>query len=63
MRSRPRDDFGDLRGACFARDHRQIRNPHEHLKIRRHDVKVRWPMIVGINAHTHGAEPVDGRYP
>jgi hypothetical protein len=52
LRASPREHFGDLGGARFTGDHRQIQNPHEHLKIRSHNMKVRRPVIIGVHAHT-----------
>ncbi len=63
VRPRPRDHFGDLGGARFTGDHRQIRDPHQHLKIGSHNVKMRRPMIVGVHAHTHGIKAVGSRHP
>ena len=38
MRSRPCQRLGDLGRTRFSGNHRQIRNPHQHLKVRRNDM-------------------------
>jgi hypothetical protein len=52
-----------LGGARFTGDYGQIRNPHQHLKIRSHNVKVQRPVIVGVHAHPHRAKAVQSWHP
>ena len=40
-----------LGGAGLAGNDHQIRNPHQHLKVRRHDVKMRRQVIVRVHPH------------
>jgi hypothetical protein len=47
MRLRPCQRLGDLSRAGFPRDHGQIRNPHQHLKVGRDDVEVRRAPDIG----------------
>jgi hypothetical protein len=56
MASRPGQSFGDLRRSRFARDHSQIRDSHQHLKIRANNMKVRRAVIVRIRPDSYGAE-------
>jgi len=46
MGLRPRQRFGDLGWASFPGDHRQVRNPHENLKVRPDNVEVRRAVII-----------------
>lgn len=56
MARRPCGRLGDLVGLRLAGDDRHIRNPHEHLEVRPYDVKVRRPVIVGVDTQAHRAK-------
>jgi hypothetical protein len=45
-----------LRRACFSGKDFPIRNSYQDLKIRRDDMKMRRPVIVGIHTNTGGPE-------
>jgi hypothetical protein len=60
MGLRPCERLGDLGRAGFSRNHSQIRNPHEHLKVRRDNVEVRRAMIVGVSAWRRSRRWVQG---
>ena len=62
MGSRPCQRLGDLGRSRFSSNHRQIRNPHQHLKIRRNDVEMRRPVIVGVDTDADGAKALQCRH-
>src|SRR5271168_1322741 len=62
MGLRPCERLGDLRRAGFSRNHGQIRNPHEHLKVGRDDVEVRRAVIVGVHPYADGIKALQCRH-
>ena len=59
---RPCQHLSDLGRARFSSNHHQIRNPHQHLKVRRNDVEMRRPMIVSVHTHAEGPEALQRRH-
>ncbi len=62
MGLRPCQRLGDLGRSRFSSNHCQIRSPHQHLKIRRNDVEMRRPVIVGVDTDADGAKALQCRH-
>jgi acetaldehyde dehydrogenase (acetylating) len=54
--------LGDLRRARLPCDNGQIGNADKHLKIKRHDVKVRRVVIVGVDPQADISNPMQDRH-
>ncbi len=62
MGLRPCQRVGDLGPAGFSRNHGQIGNPYEDLRVWRDNVEMRRTMIVCVHSYTHGVKAMKYRH-